>query len=459
MCPSKAQVIIDGGPGNNCIGCVISECDLIPRILETRHDLAEFQILRRSGEEFGCYRSWLVGDQNSGCQQPNASFPSFFHRTVLPAMMGMAEELSAVAMLQVYSIGKFIDAENQMETQRRFQELQFEAHKDYQPSEDFCRFGTSTRSMAASEQKSLVNKAAMGNAQMARQLAQSGTIGAPSANADIASRWTIFQENHCDPRDGNWSGSDTGLFHACGNTNTPPAPRRTNIDIDYTRLIEQNRTLDIDMTNSNQPSNDEIDITAMSNNLYAHDILTRQLTKNALNTEAGRLEYFQLRSVAARRSVAQNAFSSITALKASGSNDMEYDPQNPDPDKPQTAKYLYEILGELGIETTRANQNEPSDAEIMIGANPSYYAQLEILSKRLYQNSDFFADLYDKPANVQRKSTALKAVDLMLDRAVFESELRQEMILSVLLATRQNQKFKEIRAAIGKTKKGTGSGQ
>ena len=40
------------------------------------------------------------------------------------------------------------------------------------------------------------------------------------------------------------------------------------------------------------------------------------------------------------------------------------------------------------------------------------------------------------PANVKRKGVALKAIELMLDRAIYESQLRQEMAMSVLLSAK-----------------------
>ena len=79
----------------------------------------------------------------------------------------------------------------------------------------------------------------------------------------------------------------------------------------------------------------------------------------------------------------------------------------------------------------------------MIGLRPSYYAQLELLAKKIYQNPDFYANLYDKPANVKRKRVALQAIELMLDRAIYESQIRQEMAASVLLSARLREPFKE----------------
>ena len=60
------------------------------------------------------------------------------------------------------------------------------------------------------------------------------------------------------------------------------------------------------------------------------------------------------------------------------------------------------------------------------------------------QNPKFFASLYDKPANVARKKVAMKAMELMLDRELLESELRQEMLLSVMLSGELNEKFRQV---------------
>ncbi|MCB1532128.1 MAG: hypothetical protein KDJ35_04575, partial [Alphaproteobacteria bacterium] len=72
-------------------------------------------------------------------------------------------------------------------------------------------------------------------------------------------------------------------------------------------------------------------------------------------------------------------------------------------------------------------------------------------AKTIYQNPDFYANLYDKPANVARKGVALKAIELMLDRAIYESQLRREMATSVLLSTKLRG---EVEAANEKLREG-----
>ena len=84
------------------------------------------------------------------------------------------------------------------------------------------------------------------------------------------------------------------------------------------------------------------------------------------------------------------------------------------------------------------------EAREYLGEQPSYYAQLEVLAKKIYQNPDFFAGLYDSPANVARKGVAMKAIELMLDRAIYESQIRQEMLTSVLFSAKLRPAIREV---------------
>jgi len=158
----------------------------------------------------------------------------------------------------------------------------------------------------------------------------------------------------------------------------------------------------------------------------------------------GQKLYLQLRSVAAKRSVAQNTFNSIVGMKSEGTSDTSLVSGGP----PLTRSFLAAAFKQLMPTGT-------PDAEIyaIIGENPSYYAQLEVLSKKIYQNPDFFSGLYDKPANIARKSTAMKAIDLMLDRVLYESELRQEMLLSVLLSSYSRDNYRTANKEIVNTQR------
>lgn len=370
--------------------------------------------------QFTAHRQWMLD--------------VFFKQQVLPALMSFTEQMSAVAMHQTMIFGTFLDAKDQLETQRLVQELQVEAHKDYQPSEDFCYFGTNTRSLASSEAKAQFNAYMLSRRQMARHLGQYNIGGALSQDEDKEGRWEQFKMRYCDPQDNNWLSSQpaSGLALACG-PNGPLFPEYTNADVDYTRLIENARTItldsggEIDFAASSNSLGEEA-VMALGNNLYGHNVLTRQFGKEQLRRTELQQLYLALRSVAAKRAVAENSFNAIVSMKSTGTTDNLSSTAD-------TWKFLGSVLAELGV----------PEAEIddMIGRSPSYYAQLEILGKKIYQSPNFFSNLYDTPTNIKRKSVAMKGIELMLDRAIYESQIRQEMVSSVLLSARLHEPFKE----------------
>lgn len=444
----------------HCQGCIEPNCMISEESLPSFHNggsvLGHPTITSSSDHEreilfiwsglFSCYRSWLVDHDSdlpityysngvqaqSSCQALNAEFSQYFRGHILRGLMGMTEQLTSIGMQQVAMFGRMFDAKHQLETQRLLQEKQFEAHKDYQPSEDFCWFGTGAQSLASSEQYGKKNKRALNKVQMARQMGQAFTAGATNADGDKLARWQSFKENHCDPKDNRWTPEESdGLFYVCGSASNIRS--RVNHDINYTHVIDGKRGLEVDFVSELQSSEDEQDVLALFNNIYGHDILSRQLRRNNLKQAKSQELYMLLRSVAAKRNVAQNTFHSIVALKA---------------ENPGRENFSGMIFENLGIP-----ESEISD---LAGDSASYYGLLEALSSKIYQNPAFYSNLYDKPANVQRKSVALKAIDLMLDRAMFESELRQEMALSVMLSSGQNEKLKTLGLQLDNRVKTTG---
>ena len=401
-----------------CTGCNCADTASAARIIDSFHAQGENDIMRYVSQLFVAHRQWYV--------------ETFFKQHILPALQLMTEQMSAVAMEQAFIIGSFLDAKTQLETQRMLQELQAQAHKDYQPSDDFCQFGTSVRSMAASEEKARYSTLVLAKRQMDRHLAKSNVAGGETGDMDKATRWRQFTQKYCDPQDNNWTGTaGTGLSAVCQSAaNT----KRVNIDVDYTRMVDEPRTLDIDFTDTDRPTEDAQDVLALGNNLYGSDVLARNLGRAVLENKKYQHLYLALRSVAAKRSVAENSYAAIVGMKSSGS------PAQAGGVQPNTRAYLGAVMKELGV----------PDGEVLklIGNDPSYYAQLEILAKRIYQNPDFFANLYDTPANVERKAVALKAIDLMLDRAIFESQLRQEMVTSVLLSAKLRPQFRDVNRQI-----------
>lgn len=360
-----------------------------------------------------------------GCtstKQTNATLPHItnefiFHREwltrivweshLLPALMLMTEQITTVAVTQTMAIGMLFDAKHQLESQRLLQSMQAQSHKDYQPSEGVCTFGTNTRALAASDQNTNTTKIALSSHAMARQLLSGDTISASGSSSDRESRWFQFKKTYCNPGD-----NGNGFTDLCTGTNA----NRYNKDIDFAETISRPYTLDIDFTDS-ITSNNEEDVLALQSNLYSHRIIPNfsdlyfMATKNGDVIDIGSFLYMDARSLTAQRQVAMASYNAIAAMKSQGDQNVQ--------------PYMKAIYEEMGMDTAQAQD--------LLGNRPSYYAQMELLTKKLYQNPVFYTDLYDKPANVDRKEVAMQAISLMQTRDMYDSLLRLEMSQSIWL--------------------------
>lgn len=427
MCASDAYA---------CTGCRDPTCDNASTYIEQAHDRMEDYVKQEFDDDLEAYEEWWI-EEMVGTE-------------AVAALGDMASQMAATAMLYTEAIGMFLDAQNQIETQRLFRELQFQAHKDYRISEGFCMFGSNVKSLAATENKSRYNALALSRISVNRQLGKVNSAGSEDSADDYKARWDQFVDTYCDIRDNNYitGAAGSGLALACdhdgpGGSADAGAERknRINRDINYTRLIEEPKTIDADFTNTTLDSEnilitgpieepgDEEDILALSRNLYGHKVLARNLSQASVSGDVAKRLYLSLRSVVAKRSVAQATFNAIVGMKSSGTAEdlpVAYATQ-------QTRRFLAAIVNELLPADPTASAGNIFD---LIGYDPSYFSQLEILGKRIYQNPTFYSDLYDTPANVSRKKVAMQAIELMLDRAIYESQLRREMSVSVLLASK-----------------------
>jgi len=359
---------------------------------------------------------------------------TFFEFRVLPAMMMMTEQLTAVGMKQMLILGAFFDAKHQLETQRLFARKVAEAHKKYQPSLEMCRVGTMTRSLAASEFPAHFTSLVLSRRMQERLLGMQYTNAAEGPAVDRAGRIEQFKERYCDIRDNNGS-----LEHMC--EQNAPAMTRNN-DIDYTRMIDHPRTLDIDFVDPRDSSDNEIDILALASNLYGHEVFHR-MSAGDFAYEQSDDEYITLRSIMARRSVAHNSFSALVGLKAKSFERTDE----------TTTPYYRALMEQFGIEeddqVSLLLGVPPTVASLEDEVRPSYYAQIETLAQRVYQHPTFFTNLYDKPANVARKNVSLQAIGLMLDRDIYHSELRSEAVLSIWLEMEIGKYQAEVMNRIG----------
>lgn len=337
-----------------------------------------------------------------------------------PNLQMLTEQVTAVGMMQMEVIGTFLDAKHQLETQRLFGEMAAATYKDYTPSEGLCTIASMTRSLGGTERNVDLSSMVMAKRFMDRQIMKANSSGAEGGVSDRESRFVQFQKRYCD-RDDNAAGLGAVCQHDAA------VPNDTlNKDIDFFRTMGRPTNLNIDFSSTaGTASNDATDIFALQSNLYAHELPGTQQNKSMKgfnqDKDTGEQAYLNIRAIAAKRSVAENSFNEIAALKAQGPMPQQggQDPVD------LSAPYLRAALQEMGISA--------ADATKMIGTNPSYYAQMEILTRRMFQRPEFFVDLYDKPANIERKSVALQAISIMQRRDIFKSQLRTEAMVSLLL--------------------------
>jgi hypothetical protein len=221
---------------------------------------------------------------------------------------------------------------------------------------------------------------------------------------DFEGRVEQFRRVYCEAKDDN-----NNLGSVCGSGVTQ---LRKNKDVDYTRTLANPETLDLDFSDATLTP-DEEDILALSSNLYSHDVFVQTPAAKLKDKEAHQEIFFDQRSLIAQRSVAAHSFQAIAAMKTKGVIDAE------------PTKYLQSVLEGVGIPN--------ADALKIIGDNPSYYQQMGVITKAMFQRPEFYVGLYERPANVARKSVALQAIALMQKRDIFKSALRSEAITSLIL--------------------------
>lgn len=353
-------------------------------------------------DEFLLHRQWLM--------------TIVWETHMLPAMMLMTESLTATAMQQITMIGSVLDAKHQLESQALFQSLHADAHKDYHVSEGVCQFGTQTKSLAAANRNAEFSQIVLANRMLQRGLLSGDTISS-GPGSDRDSRLDQYIKVYCNPQD-----NAKGLTNMCGAGGTDKT--RYNKDVDFTTTVDKPHTLKLDFSPEGDAdhkergvSPDEEDLFALSANLYGHEVPPKlqedKLAKPNGDLMTGAYGIMDLRSLNAKRAVAQNSFAAIAAMKAQGGTEV----------KP----YMEALLKEIGV--------PDDDIKLMLGDRPSYYAQMDVLTKKIYQDPVFYADLYDKPANVMRKNVAMRAINNIQKRDIYRSMLRTEAIMSVWLET------------------------
>lgn len=345
------------------------------------------------------------------------------NKSYVEGLKRMTQEFLVVMKQHTLAIGMMFDATAQLDTQRLYQQLNAEASKDYQPSEMMCQYGTFIRSVALAEEKSKTDRDIISNVLIETYTNKKHVVPEKGTDADMISRIATFKTTYCDPADNN-----SGLKSMCEHPDDPTKiggqdPNRFNKDINYAAVLAKPLSLDINYTDTDKTA-DEQDIYHLARHLYWAESFAHLDDENKLLYNPA--DFAEARRLMAMQSVAHNSFSNIVAQKTrtdvgigekSGWNHMKA------------------LMKDFGLSDEEVNEH--------MGDFPSYYAQMEVLTKKMYQSPDFYTNLYDKPANIARISTSMEAISLMQGRDQYKSALRRQMLLSMLLEQKIAQRTKK----------------
>ena len=331
---------------------------------------------------------------------------TFWKQKLEPALARMSNQINEATISQTTSLGSFLNAQNNIEQARSLQELRAQTAGNYLPSEQLCRFGSLSQSLGASESKAKANSLILSQRSLNRQLGAPNMTSSDGSTSDLNARMKSFMGRYCDPTDNN--GQMERLCSTGGND------KFLNADVDYVKTFDAKPTLNIDFTDgAATATDDEKNIIALANNLFAHDlfILPKPATLEGKTMTDARISFMNMRSLIAKRSVAENSFNILVGQKAQGA--------------PGSREFIAGVLKELGMEDKATLD--------YLGGTPSYNAQMEVLTKKLYQNPTFYVNLMDNPANIQRQYAAMQSFGLMQQRDIFDSILRSELLLSLIV--------------------------
>jgi len=354
----------------------------IPYIVQGKVDVDEFTI---QSEDIVAATSFSSSD---------------FDNTYVGGIKGIADETRNAVLANIAAIGAMLDGRTFMDTTRSLQVSTAQTLRNYTPSNQVCKFGTLSRSIAGADAVSKKNQLAFSKLLTDRTINKSGTVyGDPEQG--VVAMLSNFKKKYCNTVD-----SGGGLEKYCATS----TDELYNHDVDFTRVFDVPLTIDADFSDS-AITNDKESVMALFEKLsFVPPAMIGGSGSNGLS-DGNTLQIQDIRALNALRTVSANSFASLVAEKSKASS--------------QSTTYLNTVLTELGL--------QPAEVTKLLGANPSYFAQMEVMTKKIFQNPSFYANLYDSEANVDRQRVAMKALELQQDRDFLESLRRREMMLSVLL--------------------------
>lgn len=355
--------------------------------------------------------------QDNNIEQKQGSFslgftssPSVFAVSVPPeqlkenwlkAIRLWSAEMGATILARVALQGNLLDTQTRLFFLQAQQKRQAQLIIDSRVSDQMCRMATLSQSLAKADFNTKAQQRVMARILQERDMGKDGSIYVDNDQVNptvaLVSRIVSFKNNYCDQY-----AENSSLARVCA----VDMDDNLNRDVDFTRVIDLPQTLGVNFIGNSTIEPDEADVIAFGENLFPSLPLI-----STARVPATSEVYMDFRSLQAARNIARNSYTAVIGEKATHENSK--------------AGYAHNLLKSMNV--------DPREAELLLGRNPSYFAQMNLLTKTVYQTTDFAKGLMTGAANVERARVAMKAVDLQQNADLLDSLYRREMLLATYL--------------------------
>ena len=332
--------------------------------------------------------------------------------------MKMTAELGASTMKQTeLDAMTKVDVPNALETLDKIHGADIKAHRDFSPYEPLCKAGTLSSNMTASRVRGTVATEMLNGQMMDLELARSDPKVAQGRLSRKRNQVATYRNFHCSASD---NGGQNKNF--CGKN---VKPENINMDINAYETLIKPLTISVDPFDS-ELTDEEVNFTALVENLIVPES-NIYAPPGVMMYETVLSAYQDVRSVAAMRGLVRNSILSYAGRKMGIKQEDD-----------SIAPFAEAALKDMGM--------DKEDIIELIGKNPSYEAQMALVTQMQFENPDFYVDISTDPAKVAKAKAMMMAFKNLQTAEMRKSAERSALLSSVWLELRLRQQGKEYNA-------------
>ena len=315
------------------------------------------------------YNSVISGSLLDTGSNQKSWFENFVAYDLTPSMKDQTAQMNTMLIDQTRQLASAKDAEQLNKTMRAYEDAQFEARRESEPSESVCVAGTMSGGFARAK---VVTKE-LERALPEENAGVSGNVQGSPAEAGEGpyqlNRRDRYVACYCNPDANNGNGcfgEDSGPF--------------VDQDILVEETLFKGETIDIKST----PGKREAIRDLIAN--LVEPTTNNIVPPSAMDSVEGRNSYLNLRATRAQRNMAKKTITDIVARRAPGS---------------RMADYVQSLRSSAGVDLTE------------ISPNPSWNEMVTALSEERFWSGVYNMDNVTQPEAVSREQVALQTLELL----------------------------------------------